>query len=62
MELKPCPFCGGAAHIEKHTCINKLTYYTVHCNFRNQCGAKNLKHYKSEEDATKAWNRRCPDA
>lgn len=57
-ELKPCPFCGGRAWTNEHTCIKGPTYYTVHCT---GCGISDLKHHKSADDATEAWNRRAED-
>jgi Lar family restriction alleviation protein len=58
-ELKPCPFCGGKAFVYEHTCIkNRPTYYTTHCT---ACGVSDLKHHKSTDDATEAWNRRVDE-
>ena len=58
-ELKPCPFCGGKAHIQGHTCIDRATYFTVDCY---SCGVHMIKHQKSEQDAKAAWNRRAQPA
>lgn len=32
IDLKPCPFCGGSAHLR---CEG--TYYWVECEFLNDC-------------------------
>lgn len=67
-ELKPCPFCGGTAHListaERGGMSGDIgTRSTVICiDRKNECGAKivkwALKKTWAEESAVKAWNRR----
>lgn len=50
-ELKPCPFCGGAASY-------RLYYggrYRVHCN---ECGCHLEGLFDTESEAGAAWNNR----
>lgn len=50
-ELKPCPFCGGAASY-------RLYYggrYRVHCN---ECGCHLEGLFDTEAEAGAAWNNR----
>lgn len=47
-ELKPCPFCGGEAHIQK-------SGNWIRCA---ECGAE-TDYYDIEEEAIAAWNRRA---
>lgn len=51
-DLKPCPFCGGDAHVK---------YAGPGCNFGwcPNCGASTDD--GTEERAIAAWNRRAPD-
>jgi len=49
-ELKPCPFCGGEAHVE----ISKSFYRKVRCD---NCGAGTQK-WIDTEFAVEAWDRR----
>lgn len=53
-ELKPCPFCGGEAHIVQWS--NK---YDAVCQNR-ECDVF-LDCYASYEQAVNAWNTRTPD-
>jgi Lar family restriction alleviation protein len=50
-KLKPCPFCGGEAHISadryKH-------HFWIECR---ECGASQLT-YRTEEEVISAWNQR----
>jgi len=48
-KLKPCPFCGGTAHV--HELSDRL--YIVMCD----CGASSGIEY-TEKEAAAAWNRR----
>jgi hypothetical protein len=60
--LKPCPFCGGPARIEKcecGDCYNMKTYYGITCS--SECCwlydfGEPLK--DTEEEAAELWNRR----
>ncbi len=56
-ELKPCPFCGSAAHIAK----NYKGNYTVECDNYLYCIASKMVFWDYEEDAVEAWNRRPED-
>ena len=61
-ELKPCPFCGGMAHIgynAKRKIYSKDEYKTGVAIYRGVCEARMF--YVSEELAIKAWNRRASD-
>ena len=74
-KLKPCPFCGEAAHIEKvplwHGSHGYLGYYCydIRCtNSECRCSVylgQNDTIYSSdaeaEEEAIKHWNRRVND-
>lgn len=59
-KLKPCPFCGGEAHIvnrAKRDRENAIVYgVVVYCT---SCNAEMF--YKREKLAKEAWNRRVPD-
>lgn len=57
-ELKPCPFCGGQAHIQEcKGSLGKITY-TVMCN---KCRAVNSGFLLDRDGAIQSWNRRCKD-
>lgn len=56
--LKPCPFCGGAATLQKSK--HKAPWFQVTCNEENNCHMAPLVEYPVEEDAVKAWNTRAP--
>lgn len=53
-ELKSCPFCGGKAEVNLF-----LGNYCVTCT--NCMGAIFPDKGMTEEEATKAWNRRVSD-
>ena len=61
--LKPCPFCGGTAYIDKHSFYNEQTKgftdhnYGVFCG---NCGAQTAQYYLTEKQAKGAWNTRTP--
>lgn len=62
IELKPCPFCGGAAAIGQTKKTLKLQY-AVGC-LNSRCIANRLHnpfimHYLSKTEAAEAWNRRA---
>ena len=63
-ELKPCPFCGGEAKVEKEP-FATWDEFIAHCN-NPKCIAFYLGYYdeglyKTEEQAIEAWNRRVPE-
>ena len=49
-ELKPCPFCGGAAEL-----YSAWYFRDVYCTV---CGARTHLVHKTDDDAIAAWNRR----
>ena len=49
-ELKPCPFCGGKAKIERYT----IKPYAA-CT---ECGCSMPDRHQTVEQAIEAWNRR----
>ena len=57
IKLKPCPFCGGEAHLFQ----NKPWYVVVQCF---SCGAQIARQFNKIEElslddrAVAAWNRR----
>lgn len=53
-KLKPCPFCGGEAKMER-TPINPY-YYVICTNL--ECDATVGRFQPTEEEAAAAWNRR----
>ena len=58
-ELKPCPFCGGMAHIAhnaKRKIYGKDEYRTGVAIYCGVCEARMF--YISEKLAIEAWNRR----
>ena len=57
-ELKPCPFCGGAAEVY---CDREMggSQYRIKCT---NCPADVGRHwYWKKNDAIAAWNRRVND-
>ena len=63
-DLKPCPFCGGKAQIDK---IPKWDWesreydYQIRCQ-ESGCIATSLNYfYDTEEAAIEAWNRRAKE-
>lgn len=57
-ELKPCPFCGGAAHASLAAYASGATAHAL-CD---GCGAAVLGYGRGERglrDAVKRWNRRA---
>lgn len=70
IELKPCPFCGGEAHIRR-TVDNRILEYYVSCF---TCGAETSRVAylgdaikdidaitKAVNYVTKSWNRRVSE-
>lgn len=59
-ELKPCPFCGGEAHIAENVGYRGDIAYTVNCNAVYGCIASDSGlWYSSREAAVEAWNTRA---
>ena len=59
-KLKPCPFCGGYAHIEKTGSITAFRDAVIYCEGCDSYFV--LDSFKAtEKDAIKAWNRRAND-
>ena len=67
-ELKPCPFCGGEAKVQKdvHSIDGGLRlFYYVRCclcgaiaGFKLECYPRQKEH-KAKREAIDAWNRRA---
>ena len=66
-ELKPCPFCGGEAEIERTTRCMITAEIRIFCT---KCGATvrnwektfwHVGYFDTEEEAIEAWNRRAED-
>ena len=61
-QLKPCPFCGGKAHIRN----DGYTYYETVCVSCEDCGAQSIRkisdgHYGKHclyKEIAELWNRR----
>ena len=54
-DVKPCPFCGGDAFVEK-----KRDQYIVKCFHKDRCYLVGLNppRFNIEEVMVKQWNRR----
>ena len=63
-ELKPCPFCGGAAEMSTVTWfMNTKKEYKVFCKSGTKCpGMPGTRGYDTEREAAAAWNTRAPQA
>lgn len=57
-KLKPCPFCGGEAHIKEVVSACE-TLYTVGCSDIECMGFETLLCKPTKEEAIVAWNRRA---
>ena len=69
-QLKPCPFCGGKAHIRNVTENDGRVYYETVGVLCEDCGAQSIrkisdgyygKHYSYEEIA-ELWNHRVKES
>lgn len=60
VELKPCPFCGGTAHIEVDDVQEPemFWHYSPRCDNWGCLGHTFWFMYDTEEDAIEAWNTR----
>lgn len=57
-ELKPCPFCGGEAHLSD---MNEYGEYLVEC-VNDFCNVMpSTFPFRTEDAAIEAWNRRVKD-
>jgi len=63
-KLLPCPFCGHQAAVRvteegkwRMEMPPPVWPYSVECA-NTSCGVRTPAHYKTREDAIKAWNRR----
>lgn len=61
IELKPCPFCGGEAHLFAMETIGTGVAYFVRCvGNKSKCaGPIRTKYCDTEERAVEVWNRRA---
>ena len=57
--LKPCPFCGGEACIQRHEFIGYAETFGVVCL---DCCCETRQFFYNKKDAIEAWNRRTNDA
>jgi len=56
-KLKPCPFCGGYAHIDNTSSMKQFRDFAIYCEGCDSWFV--LDSYKAdEEDLIGAWNRR----
>lgn len=56
--LKPCPFCGGEAHIKEVVSACE-TLYTAGCSDSECMGYETWLLKPTKEEAIAAWNRRA---
>ena len=57
-DIKPCPFCGGAAVLKTTPHIPSGTDYTPTCTDPS-CAGRLTKKWTDKEKAIAAWNRRA---
>lgn len=60
-ELKPCPFCGGDARVQKVNAIVGVKF-TVCCGNCYCMGHETTYLVNTREKAVEAWNRRADDS
>lgn len=60
-KLKPCPFCGAEAFLDKYVYDLEPGCASTHFVECNGCHATTFE-YDSKEEATEAWNRRANDS
>lgn len=56
--LKPCPFCGGDAHVKEVVSACEMLY-TVGCSDSECMGYETWLLKPTKEEAIAAWNRRA---
>lgn len=57
LNLKPCPFCGGEAHVSYSNDNHRSPH--VECDTLHCPGNKTYQwHYRTVEEAVEAWNKR----
>lgn len=57
IKLKPCPFCGGEAHIDCFPGLDR-PYFPV-CNNEMCIACDTIVTFLTKKDAAEAWNRRA---
>lgn len=57
--LKPCPFCGRKAVLEKYQEFDGKNVYQVYCP--DATTQVRTKWFHTEKEAIEAWNRRVPN-
>lgn len=63
-QLKPCPFCGGAARCVKHSAglpgtVGYDQWHGVSCTACNACVGASDRRFRIVAEAIAAWNRRA---
>ena len=69
-QLKPCPFCGGKAHIRNVRENDGHVSYETVCVLCEDCGAQSIRKisdgyygsYCSDEEIVELWNRRVKES
>ena len=69
-QLKPCPFCGGKAHIRNVTETDRRISYETVCVLREDCGAQSIRKISdgyygkhcSDEEIAELWNHRVKES
>lgn len=57
--LLGCPFCGGTARLDKSVVFKTPVVFCLKCNAA--MGREYGSAFKTQEEVTKAWNRRHPN-
>lgn len=69
-QLKPCPFCGGKAHIRNVRENDGRVYYETVCVLCEDCGAQSIRKISdgyygkhcSYKEIAELWNRRVKES
>lgn len=69
-QLKPCPFCGGKAHIRNVRETDGRVSYESVCILCEDCGAQSIRKISdgfygkqcSDEEIAELWNRRVKES